>query len=177
MPEGVLVTVPFPDRLTVSRGLALDDPVPEPFTPREMVSPWAVKVTFPAKLPPLVGWKRTTTGRLAPEARLNDPPETTVNGAAAPTVTEAVELVVFWTVNVRSTLVPAATVPKATAPEGDTPRAGSAVPLAAAEHPLSLPERSTAETRTTYVAPAVSPEMVVLTRWLLEGVDVGEAIV
>jgi hypothetical protein len=149
MPEGVLVTVPLPERLTVSRGLTLDDPVPEPFTPRETVSPWAVKVTFPAKLPPPVGWKRTTTDRLAPEARLNDPPETTLNGAAALTLTERVEPVVFCTVNVRSTLLPAATVPKATAPEGNTLTGASAVPLAAAEHALSFPLRSTAETRTT----------------------------
>jgi hypothetical protein len=152
MPDGELVTVPQPppERLTESSGGVdepPEDPVAEPLTPREIVSPWAVKLTFVAKLPAPVGWNRTTTDRLAPAAREKDPPETMLNGDPTLTPPEMVDPVVFCTVNVRSTLPPEGTLPKVTVLEGDTLRDPRATPLTVAEHALSLPLRSTAEIR------------------------------
>jgi hypothetical protein len=141
-----------------------EEPVAEPFTPRETESPPAVKLTFVAKLPAPVGWNRTTTDRLAPAASENDPPETTRNGEPTLTPPEMLDPVVFCTVNVRSTLPPAATLPKDTVLEGDTLRAPRATLLTVAEQALSLPLRSTAETRNWYVVPAFNPAIVVLTR-------------
>jgi hypothetical protein len=152
MPDGALVTVPdpLPERLTERSGGADDppeDPVADPLTPRDTVSPWAVKFTFVAKLPTPVGRKRTTTVRLAPAAREKDPPETMLNGDPTLAPPEMVDPLVFCTVNVRSTLPPEGTLPNVTVLEGDTLSPPCATPLTVAEHALSLPLRSTAETR------------------------------
>jgi hypothetical protein len=87
----------------------------------------------------LVGRKRTTTGWLAPAARENDPPDTTLNGAPTAALPDKVELVVFLTVNVRSTVVPTVMVPKAVVLVGDTLSEPRAAAEAADEHALWLP--------------------------------------
>jgi hypothetical protein len=180
MPAGALVTVPepLPDRVIVRVGVPDGglggDTVVDPLTPRVTVSPWAVKLTLPAKLPRLVGRKRTTTAWLAPAASVKDPPETMLNGALtlAPPVTLAP--LVFWTVNVRSTRAPGRMLPKATAPVGETLTAPRATPLTAPVQALWLPELSMAVTRTTYVVPALSPVIVARTVWLALGVFVAD---
>jgi hypothetical protein len=122
-------------------------PVAEPVTPRESVSPFAVNVTLPAKLPALVGWNRTTTACEAPGFRENEPPDTTRNGAAMLADPESAEPPVFATVKVRSAVAPLAMLPKLVAAVGVTLMSGWATPLAAAEHGPSLPAPSTAVTR------------------------------
>jgi hypothetical protein len=150
IPDGELVTLPDPVRLTVSVGLVLGGGVPvvEPLTPRETVSPAAVKFTFEAKLPVAVGRNRTTTFWLAPAARVKEPPETIWNGDPTLAPPDTLDPEVFCTVNVRSTVLPVPILPKLTVPDGDTLTAARATALTADEHALSLPERSTAETRT-----------------------------
>jgi hypothetical protein len=55
---------------------------------------------------------------------------------------------VFWTVKVRSAVLPVATLPKFVVVEGVTLKSALAIPLAALEHALSLPALSIAVTRT-----------------------------
>jgi hypothetical protein len=76
MPAGVPVTVPEPDPFLVTESVTVAgvEPVPEPVTAREMVSPPATKFTLPAKVPLLVGRNRTVTVWLAPAASEKDPP-------------------------------------------------------------------------------------------------------
>ncbi len=113
------------------------------------MSPLAVKVVLPAKLPALVGWKRTVTAWLAPGASENDPPVTIRNGAPTLALPERLPPLVFWTVNVRSTLDPTAMVPKLVVVDGVTPKSARATPETAPVHGLSLPEVSTAVMRAT----------------------------
>jgi hypothetical protein len=61
IPAGELVTVPDPVPFLVTDSVTLAPPVAEPLTPRETVSPLAVKLTLLAKLPVLVGRNRTVT--------------------------------------------------------------------------------------------------------------------
>jgi propanediol utilization protein len=147
MPAGVLVTVPAPvlviDSLTEVAAAAA-----EPLTPRETVSPAAAKVTLAAKLPAVVGRKRTVTARLAPAPSEKDAPEVMLNGAPTLAVTARLAGLVFRTVKVRSAVPLIVTLPKLLLAEGVTSRAGCATPLAALEHALSLPLVSTAVTRT-----------------------------
>ena len=75
MPAGLLVTVPEPVPLLVTDKVVVVAPVAVPLTAREMVSPLAKKVTFPANVPAVVGVNRTVTARLAPGARENEPPD------------------------------------------------------------------------------------------------------
>jgi hypothetical protein len=175
MPDGELVTVPdpVPARVTVSVGV-LDEPVADPDTLRVMVSPPAVKLTLETKLERLVGRKRTTTAWLAPPARVKDPPETMLNGAPTLALPDTVALVVFWTVNGRSSTAPSRMLPNATAPVGETLIAPRAAALATAEHPLSFPAVSTAVIRTEYVVPALRPVMVDVTVWFAVGVLVDD---
>jgi hypothetical protein len=84
------------------------------------------------------------------------------------------EPLVFCTVKLRSTVVPVVTLPKAVVVEGLIVRSGWATPLVAAEHALSLPELSTAVTRTKYVVPAVRAVTPVATVCPLVGLDVGD---
>jgi len=63
-------------------------------------------------------------------------------------VPEMLAPLVFCTVKLRSTVAPVATLPNAVVAEGVTVKSGWATPLVAAEHALSLPEVSTAVTRT-----------------------------
>jgi hypothetical protein len=74
-------------------------------------------------------------------------------------------------------VLPAATLPKVVVVEGVTLKSARATPLAAAEHPLSLPALSTAVTRAKYVVPAVRAVMPVETVCPLVGVGVGDVIV
>jgi hypothetical protein len=115
-------------------------PVAAPLIPRETVSPSVVKLTFPAKTPATVGWKRTTTVWRAPAASENDPPEMIVNGAPTLVVPARVEPLVFWIVIARSTVAPVVTLPKLTPVEGATPRSECAMPLTSGEQALSLPD-------------------------------------
>lgn len=80
-----------------------------------------------------------------------------LNGAPTPVAPEMLAVLVFCTVNVRSTALPVVTLPKFVVAVGETLKSGWATPLAEAEHALSLPEASTAVTRTKYVTPAVRP--------------------
>jgi hypothetical protein len=61
IPEGALDTVPEPVPLFVTVRVTVEVVVVEPLTARESVSPPAVKLTLPAKLPVAVGRKRTVT--------------------------------------------------------------------------------------------------------------------
>jgi hypothetical protein len=90
IPAGALVTVPAPGPVLLTDSVAVALPVVEPLTARDTESPPAVKVTLPAKLPALVGRKRTVTVRLAPGASENDAPETMLNGA--PTLADPARL-------------------------------------------------------------------------------------
>jgi hypothetical protein len=152
IPAGELVTVPVPEPLfetdrtgdCVGAVGAPTDPVVEPVTPREIVSPPAVKFTLPAKLPVVVGRNRTVTVRLAPAARVNEAPDTTLNGALVLTAPEMLTSPALCTVKVRSTVVLIAMLPKLVAVEGATSRSAWATALAAAVQPLSLPLSSTA---------------------------------
>jgi xanthosine utilization system XapX-like protein len=177
MPAGELVTVPEPVPFFVTVSVADDVLVAEPVTPREMVSPFTAKVTLPAKVPAAVGRKRTVTVWLAPAASENDAPLTMLYGA--PTLADPVTLpgLVFCTVKLRSTVPPTAMVPKLVVVVGETVTSACATPLADAVHALSLPALSTAEMRTKYVVPAVSPVMRAETVCPATGVSVGESTV
>jgi len=61
MPAGALVTVPDPDPLLVTDRVGTVVPVADPVTAREIVSPLAEKVTLLAKVPAVLGAKRTVT--------------------------------------------------------------------------------------------------------------------
>ncbi len=75
-PAGVLVTVPEPEPFLPTESVAVGLLVPDPLTPRDIVSPPAVKFTLPAKVPPVVGRNRTVTAWLAPAASEKDAPDT-----------------------------------------------------------------------------------------------------
>jgi hypothetical protein len=147
IPAGELDTVPVPVPFLVTDRIAVALPVVEPLTPRETVSPPALKVTLPAKLPALVGRNRTVMLWLAPAASEKEAPETMLNGAPTLAAPEMLALPVFCTVKVRSTVPPTATLPKLVEVAGVTSRSAWATPLAELEHPLSLPLVSTAVTR------------------------------
>jgi hypothetical protein len=159
IPAGKLDTVPEPVPLLVTVSVTFEGLVVEPLTAREIVSPPAVKLTLPAKLPVVVGWKRTVTSRLAPPTSEKVPPETMLNGEPTLTATAMLAEPGFCTVKTRSTVLLTATLPKVVVPVGVTVKSGCATPLAEFEHPLSLPALSTAVTRTKYVVPAVSDAM------------------
>jgi len=157
IPLGELVTVPVPEPLFATDrtwdgvegggggGVGEPtDPVVEPLMPRETVSPPAVKFTLPAKLPTVVGRNRTLTVRLAPGARVNDEPDTMLNGALVLADPEMLASPVLDTVNVRSTVVLTAMLPKLVVADGVTSRSAWATALAAPVQPLSLPLSSTA---------------------------------
>jgi hypothetical protein len=167
MPAGALDTVPVPVPFLVTDSTLVDvvgaEVVVEPLTGRDRVSPPPLKFTLPAKVPVVVGRNLTVTVRLAPAASEPEPPDTMLNGAPTVAVTERLALLVFSTVNVRSTEVLTVTLPKLVVAEGDTVRSGRAAPLAAAEQALSLPDLSTAVIRTKYVVPPLRPAMRVLT--------------
>jgi hypothetical protein len=61
IPAGLLVTVPVPVPLLVTDSVKVVPPVADPLTAREMLSPLAVKFTFPANVPAAVGANRTVT--------------------------------------------------------------------------------------------------------------------
>jgi hypothetical protein len=75
MPAGELVTLPEPDPALASDSVTVAALVPDPVTEREIVSPPAVTFTLLAKVPDVVGRKRTVTAWLAPAASENEPPE------------------------------------------------------------------------------------------------------
>jgi hypothetical protein len=162
IPARKLFTVPEPVPFFVIDSVMAVPAVAEPLTPREMVSPPAVKFTLLAKLPALVGWNRRVTVRLAPGDSEKEPPDAMLNGAPTFAPPEMLAVLVFCTVNVRSTMPPVVTFPKFVATVGVTLKTGWATPLTGGEHALSLPEVSMAVTRTEYVAPAFRPA----TRWL-----------
>jgi hypothetical protein len=92
-------------------------------------------------------------------------------------VPESVIVLVFWTVKIRSTVVPTATLPKLVVVEGVTLKSALATPLAEAEHALSFPDPSTAVTRAKYVVPALSDATTMDMVCPLAGDDVGEVTV
>ena len=85
-----------------------------------------------------------------------------MNGAPTVAVPEMDAALVFWTVKVRSTVMPVVTLPKLVEPVGVTLKSPRATALATGVHVLSLPEESTAVMRAKYVVPAVSPVTTVL---------------
>jgi hypothetical protein len=176
IPAG-LVTVPVPAPVFEIDSVTVVAAVPVPLTLRETVSEPPVNTTFDANVPVVVGWNRTVTVWLAPEARVNGEPDTTLNGAATVAVPEMLAPLVFCTVNVRSTAVPVVTLPKLVAPAGVTPKLPCATPLAAGEHALSFPDESTAVMRAKYVVLAVSPVTTVLAVWPDDGVVVDDGTV
>jgi hypothetical protein len=176
MPAGEL-TVPAPVPFLVTVSITLAAAVDDPLTARVSVSPPAVTLTLPAKLPTVVGRKRTVTFWLAPPASEKLPPETRLKGAPTLTDTDKLAVLVFCTVKVRSTLSLTATLPKLVVPVGETVKSAWAAPLAELEQPLSLPELSTAVTRAKYVVPAPSPVTRVDTTCPALGADAGVATV
>jgi hypothetical protein len=86
-------------------------------------------------------------------------------------------VLVFWTVKVRSTVVPTATLPKLVVVEGVTLKSAVATPFADAEQALSFPDASTAVTRAKYVVPALRDATTRDMVCPLVGDDVGEATV
>ena len=176
IPVGVLLTVPLPVPLLVTVS-ATGATVAEPFTAREMMSPLALKFTLAANVPATSGVNRTVTIRLAPADRENEPPDKIVNGAPTLTPTEMLAVLVFCTVNAASAVLPAGMLPKLVVVVGVTLKSARATPLAEAEHPLSLPTRSTAVTVAMYVVPALRPTMRLLTMVPGAGADVGDETV
>jgi hypothetical protein len=160
MPAGELVTVPNPEPpfLTESvRGFALAAlPVPDPRSPREIVSPPAAKFTLLATVLLVVGRKRTVRVWLLPAASVNELPDRMLYGAATLAVPDRLVGLVLCSVKVRSAVLPTVTLPKLMVVEGLTVKSGWARPLADVVHALSFPEVSTAVTRAKYVVPAVS---------------------
>src|SRR5207237_5724910 len=117
----------------VSTGAGLVPTRPVPVTPREMLPPPAVNVTLVAVVTPVSGVNRTVTVAVAPApTRLNEPPESTLNGAATVAVPDTVPPPVFWTVNVWSATLPMFTVPQSTVPGGLTPHSLLAAAVAGA---------------------------------------------
>jgi hypothetical protein len=111
--------------------------VPVPVTAAEVTPPVEVKVTLPVNVRAAAGLNCTTTVWLAPPARLNDTPETTLNGVMADAVPVSVPPPVFVTVNELFADPPTATDPKFTV-VGVMERAGGdtgdvPVPVTAAE--------------------------------------------
>src|SRR4030095_11445463 len=92
-------------------------------------------------------------------------------------VPERLVVLVFWTVKVRSTVVPIVTLPKLVVVEGVTLKSAVATPLAEAEHALSFPDPSTAVTRAKYVVPALRDATTLDRVWSLVGGVVGEVTV
>jgi hypothetical protein len=130
-------------------GATLSVALLEPVTIREMVSPFAVKLTFAVDVRAAVGLKRTVTGWLAPTpTMLKGLPETMLNWPDVEALPESVPPAVFWTVNVRSTKLPMFTLPKLVVPVGLTAKSACAAALAGPRHELSVPLASTAVTAT-----------------------------
>jgi hypothetical protein len=84
----------------VSVGAGLLAAVPVPVTVRWRLSPPEVNVTLAVTPAALVGENRTVAVVEAPAARLNEPPDCTVNGEDAVTLPVIALLLVFWIVNV-----------------------------------------------------------------------------
>src|SRR2546425_2187528 len=99
-------------------------PVPE--TLAAALPPFEVTATLTEETPGALGAKRTTVAWLAPPIRLNDPPDTIVNGDGTDTLPVSVPPPAFRTVKVMSTDPPATTLPKSTDPAGKTARDGVA---------------------------------------------------
>ena len=74
-------------------------PVPMPITARRVAPPFQAKLTLVTKPPAPLGLNRTTILWIAPAARLNEPPETTLNGAVVETVPLSVLSPGFMMVN------------------------------------------------------------------------------
>src|SRR6266850_1621815 len=99
--KAALPTVAVVGDTDVSTGAGLVPTRPVPVTPRVMLPPPAVNVTLVAVRRPATGVNRTVTVAVAPApTRLNEPPESTLNGAATVAVPDTVPPPVFWTVNV-----------------------------------------------------------------------------
>jgi uncharacterized membrane protein len=92
-------------------------------------------------------------------------------------VPERLVVLVFWTVKVRSTVVPTATLPKLVLVVGVTLKSVLATPRASAEQVLSFPDVSTAVMRATYSVSAVRDATTLDRVCPLAGDDVGEATV
>src|SRR2546428_140847 len=109
----------------ITGGVVSTAAAPVPDTDREAAPAFELNATLFAKLPATVGLNRTTTVWLDPAARPNEPPETTLNGAAMDAVPLRVPPPMFVTVKGRSTDPPIVTGPKSTVVEGVTDRAGA----------------------------------------------------
>jgi len=133
---------------TVGGAVSIETPLP--VTIREMVSPFAVTLTFALTVADVLGVKRTVTAWVAPSpARVKGLPETTLKGAEAATAPETVPPTAFCTVTVCSAKLPRFTLPKSTVPVGLTANSLRATSLATGvEQALSLPLASIAVTET-----------------------------
>jgi hypothetical protein len=124
--------------VTVGRVVSPAAPAPLPDTSLETLSPSALTLTFTLDVPVTVGVKRTVTTWVAPcPTRLNELPDTMLNGALVDTVPATAPARVFDTVMVRSATLPRFTVPKLTVPAGLTPKLSCATALATLEQELS----------------------------------------
>jgi len=135
------------DDNAVSVGTGLLPTTPVPLTVLEMLPLFAVKVTLPVASAATVGVNRTVTVAVAPlPTRLNEPPDTTLNGADVVALPDTVPPPVFCTVKVWSAVVPMLTLPKSTVPLGVTEKSLRATALPTGEQALSAPLESTAVT-------------------------------
>src|SRR5437867_10711519 len=95
-----------------------------------VLPPFEVTARFTEDAPGELGAKRTIIARLAPPARLNDAPDTIVNGDGTVALPVSVPPPVFWTVKVPSTDPPTTTLPKSTDTAGEKARDGVSLALA-----------------------------------------------
>src|SRR5262245_41338391 len=145
----VYVAAVVGDAIVTIGAVASAAPTPLPVATIETVSAPTAKVRLVLTVVVAVGVKRTRTAWLAPRAAsVNGDPDTTVNGAPTDTVPESDGPPVFETVSVCSAKLPRLTAPKFTVPVGLTANSARATALATPEHPLSLPDVSTAVTPT-----------------------------
>src|SRR2546426_29305 len=124
----------------ITGGVVSTAAAPVPDTDREAAPAFELNATLFAKLPATVGLNRTTTVWLDPAARPNEPPETTLNGAAMDAVPLRVPPPMFVTVKGRSTDPPIVTGPKSTVVWGATDKMGegTAVPVPVTEREALL---------------------------------------
>src|SRR3989442_13568503 len=119
----------------ITGGVVSTAAAPVPDTDREAAPAFELNATLFAKLPATVGLNRTTTVWLDPAARPNEPPETTLNGAAMDAGPLRGPPPMFVTVKERSTDPPIVTGPKSTVAWGATDKiaARTALPVPVTE--------------------------------------------
>jgi hypothetical protein len=86
--------------------------VPAPVTSGEALPPLEVKFTFRTKLSTIVGLKPTVAVRLSPAPRVNELPETMLNGAEVEAVPLSVPAPIFCITKLPYPTLPTLTLPR-----------------------------------------------------------------